>query len=211
MSNGIKLIVGLGNPGQQYRFTRHNAGAMFLETLCDDFHGELRPESKFFGLTDRITIAGHDVRLLFPTTFMNNSGQAVSAMARYYDIATEDILVAYDELDLPVDTVRLKSGGGHGGHNGVRDIAKALGSNEFQRLRIGIGRPTGKGIDYVLGVPSKQDADALQQNIDDAIRILPLLVEGKFQMAMGKLHTKPELMNTKKSKEENDKDQNNGD
>jgi len=210
MSNGIKLIVGLGNPGQQYRFTRHNAGAMFLETLCDDFHGELRPESKFFGLADRITIAGHDVRLLFPTTFMNNSGQAVSAMARYYGIATEDILVAYDELDLPVDTVRLKSGGGHGGHNGVRDIAKALGSNEFQRLRIGIGRPTGKGIDYVLGVPSKQDADALQQNIDDAIRILPLLVEGKFQMAMGKLHTKPELMNTKKSKEENDKDQNNG-
>jgi len=211
MSNGIKLIVGLGNPGQQYRFTRHNAGAMFLETLCDDFHGELRPESKFFGLADRITIAGHDVRLLFPTTFMNNSGQAVSAMARYYGIATEDILVAYDELDLPVDTVRLKSGGGHGGHNGVRDIAKALGSNEFQRLRIGIGRPTGKGIDYVLGVPSKQDADALQQNIDDAIRILSLLVEGKFQMAMGKLHTKPELMNTKKSKEENDKDQNNGD
>jgi|SRR6056300_497167 len=211
MSNGIKLIVGLGNPGQQYRFTRHNAGTMFLETLCDDFHGELRPQSKFFGLADRITIAGHDVRLLFPTTFMNNSGQAVSAMARYYDIATEDILVAYDELDLPVDTVRLKSGGGHGGHNGVRDIAKALGSNEFQRLRIGIGRPTGKGIDYVLGVPSKQDADALQQNIDDAIRILPLLVEGKFQMAMGKLHTKPELMNTKKSKEENDKDQNNGD
>lgn len=211
MSNGIKLIVGLGNPGQQYRFTRHNAGAMFLETLCDDFHGELRPESKFFGLADRITIAGHDVRLLFPTTFMNNSGQAVSAMARYYDIATEDILVAYDELDLPVDTVRLKSGGGHGGHNGVRDIAKALGSNEFQRLRIGIGRPTGKGIDYVLGVPSKQDADALQHNIDDAIRILSLLVEGKFQMAMGKLHTKPELMNTKKSKEENDKDQNNGD
>ena len=211
MSNGIKLIVGLGNPGQQYRFTRHNAGAMFLETLCDNFHGELRPESKFFGLADRITIAGHDVRLLFPTTFMNNSGQAVSAMARYYDIATEDILVAYDELDLPVDTVRLKSGGGHGGHNGVRDIAKALGSNEFQRLRIGIGRPTGKGIDYVLGVPSKQDADALQQNIDDAIRILSLLVEGKFQMAMGKLHTKPELMNTKKSKEENDKDQNNGD
>ena len=192
MSNGIKLIVGLGNPGQQYRFTRHNAGAMFLETLCDDFHGELRPQSKFFGLADRITIAGHDVRLLFPTTFMNNSGQAVSAMARYYDIATEDILVAYDELDLPVDTVRLKSGGGHGGHNGVRDIAKALGSNEFQRLRIGIGRPTGKGIDYVLGVPSKQDADALQHNIDDAIRILPLLVEGNFQMAMGKLHTKPE-------------------
>ena len=190
MSDGIKLIVGLGNPGQQYRFTRHNAGAMFLETLCDDFHGELRPDSKFFGLAERISIAGHDVRLLFPTTYMNNSGQAVSAMARYYDIAPENILVAYDELDLPVETIRLKSGGGHGGHNGVRDIAKALDSNEFYRLRIGIGRPTGKGIDYVLGVPSKQEADAIQNNIDEAIRLLPLLVEGKFQEAMGKLHTK---------------------
>ena len=190
MNDGIKLIVGLGNPGQQYRFTRHNAGAMFLETLCDDFHGELRPDSKFFGLAERISIAGHDVRLLFPTTYMNNSGQAVSAIARYYDIAPENILVAYDELDLPVETIRLKSGGGHGGHNGVRDIAKALDSNEFYRLRIGIGRPTGKGIDYVLGVPSKQEADAIQNNIDEAIRLLPLLVEGKFQEAMGKLHTK---------------------
>ena len=190
MNDGIKLIVGLGNPGQQYRFTRHNAGAMFLETLCDDFHGELRPDSKFFGLAERISIAGHDVRLLFPTTYMNNSGQAVSAMARYYDIAPENILVAYDELDLPVETIRLKSGGGHGGHNGVWDIAKALDSNEFYRLRIGIGRPTGKGIDYVLGVPSKQEADAIQNNIDEAIRLLPLLVEGKFQEAMGKLHTK---------------------
>ena len=194
MNDGIKLIVGLGNPGQQYRFTRHNAGAMFLETLCDDFHGELRPDSKFFGLAERISIAGHDVRLLFPTTYMNNSGQAVSAMARYYDIAPENILVAYDELDLPVETIRLKSGGGHGGHNGVRDIAKALDSNEFYRLRIGIGRPTGKGIDYVLGVPSKQEADAIQNNIDEAIRLLPLLVEGKFQEAMGKLHTKEDKL-----------------
>tara|TARA_B110000305_G_C19196158_1_gene518932 strand:+ start:88 stop:672 length:585 start_codon:yes stop_codon:yes gene_type:complete len=194
MNDGIKLIVGLGNPGQQYRFTRHNAGAMFLETLCDDFHGELRPDSKFFGLAERISISGHDVRLLFPTTFMNNSGQAVSAMARYYDIAPENILVAYDELDLPVETVRLKSGGGHGGHNGVRDIAKALDSNDFHRLRIGIGRPSGKGIDYVLGVPSKQEADAIQNNIDEAIRLLPLLVEGKFQEAMGKLHTKEDKL-----------------
>ena len=194
MNDGIKLIVGLGNPGQQYRFTRHNAGAMFLETLCDDFHGELRPDSKFFGLAERISIAGHDVRLLFPTTYMNNSGQAVSAMARYYDIAPENILVAYDELDLPVETIRLKSGGGHGGHNGVRDIAKALDSNDFYRLRIGIGRPSGKGIDYVLGVPSKQEADAIQNNIDEAIRLLPLLVEGKFQEAMGKLHTKEDKL-----------------
>jgi len=211
MNDGIKLIVGLGNPGQQYRFTRHNAGAMFLETLCDDFHGELRPDSKFFGLAERISIAGHDVRLLFPTTYMNNSGQAVSAMARYYDIAPENILVAYDELDLPVETIRLKSGGGHGGHNGVRDIAKALDSNDFYRLRIGIGRPTGKGIDYVLGVPSKREADAIQNNIDEAIRLLPLLVAGDFQNAMGKLHTKAEVNEDKQAKKQNDKDQNNGD
>ena len=107
--------------------------------------------------------------------------------------------------------VRLKSGGGHGGHNGVRDIAKALDSNDFYRLRIGIGRPTGKGIDYVLGVPSKRDADAMQNNIDEAIRLLPLLVAGDFQNAMGKLHTKAEVNEDKQAKKQNDKDQNNGD
>lgn len=189
---GIKLIVGLGNPGQQYRFTRHNAGAMFVETLCDDFHGELRPEAKFYGLAERVSIDGRDVRLLFPTTFMNNSGQAVSAMARYFDIVPEQILVAYDELDLPVGTTRLKTGGGHGGHNGVRDVAKALDSKDFHRLRIGIGRPKGNGIDYVLSEPSKQDAEAIQGNIDEAIALLPMLVEGRIQDAMQKLHTKPE-------------------
>jgi len=192
MSDGIKLIVGLGNPGQQYRFTRHNAGAMFLESLCEDFHGELRPDGKFFGMADRITVAGKDVRLLFPTTFMNNSGQAVSAMARYFDIEPGEILIAYDELDLPVGTVRLKTGGGHGGHNGVRDVEKALGSRYFHRLRIGIGRPRGDGIDYVLGVPSKAEADAIQGNIDEAIALLPLLVDGKVQDAMKALHTNPE-------------------
>lgn len=192
MSDGIKLIVGLGNPGQQYRFTRHNTGALFLESLCDSYQGELRPESKFFGMTERITITGKDIRLLFPTTIMNASGQAVSAMAKYFDIAPENILVAYDELDLPVDTARLKSGGGHGGHNGVRDIAKALGTSDFHRLRIGIGRPKGDGIDYVLGEPSKQDAQAIQNNIDDAIALMPLLVDGKIQDAMQKLHTNPE-------------------
>ncbi len=189
MSTGIKLIVGLGNPGQQYRFTRHNAGAMFLESLCDVFYGEMRPDAKFFGKAERINIAGKYVRLLFPTTFMNNSGQAVSAMVHYFDIQPGEILIAYDELDLPVGTVRLKTGGGHGGHNGVRDVEKALGTRDFHRLRIGIGRPRGDGINYVLGVPSKAEADAIQDNIDEAIGLLPLLVEGKFQMAMGKLHT----------------------
>jgi len=198
MSNGIKLIVGLGNPGQQYRFTRHNAGAMFVESLCDDYRGELRPDSKFFGLVDKIIVDSSDIRLLFPTNFMNKSGQAVSAIARYFDIPPEQILVAYDELDLPVGTTRLKTGGGHGGHNGVRDIIKALGSPDFHRLRIGIGRPRGKGIDYVLGIPSKQEADAIQDNIDEAIRLVPMLMAGDFQKAMGQLHTKPEKAETKK-------------
>ena len=187
--SGIKLIVGLGNPGQQYRFTRHNAGALFLESLCDDYHGELRAESKFYGMAERITIDGRDVRLLFPTTYMNASGQAVSAMAKYFDIDPLEILVAYDELDLPVGTVRLKTGGGHGGHNGVRDIAKAMGRSDFHRLRIGIGRPTLKGKDYVLSEPSKQEAEAIQDNIDEAIRLMPVLVNGNIQDAMKTLHT----------------------
>ncbi len=187
--SGIKLIVGLGNPGQQYRFTRHNAGALFLESLCDDYHGELRTESKFYGMAERITIDGRDVRLLFPTTYMNASGQAVSAMAKYFDIDPLEILVAYDELDLPVGTVRLKTGGGHGGHNGVRDIAKAMGRSDFHRLRIGIGRPTLKGKDYVLSEPSKQEAEAIQDNIDEAIRLMPVLVNGNIQDAMKTLHT----------------------
>jgi len=187
--SGIKLIVGLGNPGQQYRFTRHNAGALFLESLCDDYHGELRTESKFYGMAERITIDGRDVRLLFPTTYMNASGQAVSAMAKYFDIDPLEILVAYDELDLPVGTVRLKTDGGHGGHNGVRDIAKAMGRSDFHRLRIGIGRPTLKGKDYVLSEPSKQEAEAIQDNIDEAIRLMPVLVNGNIQDAMKTLHT----------------------
>jgi peptidyl-tRNA hydrolase, PTH1 family len=189
--NKIKLIVGLGNPGQQYRFTRHNAGAMFVETLCDDYHGELRPEAKFFGLSDRITISNQDIRLLFPTTFMNNSGQAVAAISRYFKLNPDEILIAYDELDLPVGTTKLKCGGGHGGHNGVRDIVKALGSNEFHRLRIGIGHPghASKVLNYVLGEANKKDADLMQGDIDKAIKLIPLLVNGDFQLAMNELHT----------------------
>ena len=190
----IKLIVGLGNPGQQYRFTRHNAGAMFAETLCDDYKGELRPEAKFLGLSDRITIKNKDIRILFPTTFMNNSGQSVAAISQYFKIAPENILVAYDELDIPAGTTKLKVGGGHGGHNGVRDIISALGSKDFTRLRIGIGHPgdSRKVHNYVLGEASKKDADLMQGEIDRAIQIIPLLVEDQLQVAMNKLHTAPD-------------------
>ncbi len=189
--SGIKLIVGLGNPGQQYRFTRHNAGAMFLESLCDFYQAELKPETKFFGLSARITIKGQDVRLLFPTTFMNNSGQAVAAITQYFKIDPLEMLVAYDELDLPVGTTRLKKGGGHGGHNGIRDIIKATGSQDFNRLRIGIGHPGYASMvsNYVLSEASKSDADQIQSDIDQAIDVLPLLVEGEFQQAMKQLHT----------------------
>jgi PTH1 family peptidyl-tRNA hydrolase len=203
--SGIKLIVGLGNPGQQYRFTRHNAGAMFLETLCDDYQGELKAENKFFGLSGRIDINGEDIRLLFPSTYMNNSGQAVAAIASYFKIEPLDILVAYDELDLPVGTTRLKKGGGHGGHNGLRDIIKALGSQDFNRLRIGIGHPgeASKVSNYVLSEPSKADADQIQADIDKFIAILPLLVKGEFQEAMLKLHTQPQDSNKKEAEDGN--------
>ena len=189
--SGIKLIVGLGNPGQQYRFTRHNAGAMFLETLCDDYKGELKAETKFFGMSGRININGEDIRLLFPSTFVNKSGQAVAAIVNYFKIDPLEILVAYDELDLPVGTTRLKKGGGHGGHNGIRDIIKAIGSQDFNRLRIGIDHPgeASKVSNYVLGEPSKADANQIQADIDRSISVLPLLVKGEYQDAMLKLHT----------------------
>ncbi|MFL2840515.1 MAG: aminoacyl-tRNA hydrolase [Pseudohongiellaceae bacterium] len=187
----IKLIVGLGNPGQQYRSTRHNAGAMFLESLCDNYKGELKAETKFFGLSGRISINGKDIRLLFPSTFVNKSGQSVAAILNYFKIDPLEVLVAYDELDLPVGTTRLKKGGGHGGHNGIRDIIKTIGNQNFNRLRIGIGHPgeARKVSNYVLSEPSKGDADQIQADIDKSISILPLLVKGKFQDAMLKLHT----------------------
>lgn len=191
MTTGISLIVGLGNPGQQYERTRHNAGAIFLESLCHAYRGELRPDSKLYGLAGRISIDGHDLRLLFPTTFMNNSGQAVAAICQYFKIAPQNLLVAYDELDLPLGTARLKSGGGHGGHNGIRDIIKALGTPDFHRLRIGIGHPgsADKVLNYVLGEPSRADAEVLDETMARCMRVLPLLCEGQYQQAMHKLHT----------------------
>jgi PTH1 family peptidyl-tRNA hydrolase len=193
MSASIALVVGLGNPGQQHQYNRHNAGAMFLQRLCDSFKGELRAESKFHGKSGRIVIAGHEVRLLFPTTYMNKSGMAVAALSQYYKIAPEQILVAYDELDLPIGTTRLKKGGGAGGHNGVRDVHSALGSAEFLRLRFGIAHPgnASKVIDYVLNDFSRDDAISIEKEFDKALAIMPLLVEGKLQVAMNELHTDP--------------------
>jgi PTH1 family peptidyl-tRNA hydrolase len=188
----IKLIVGLGNPGSDYRGTRHNAGADFLTELARQCNTALQPDSKFFGLAGRASYAGHDLRLLIPTTFMNRSGQAVSAIARFYKIEPEEILVAHDELDIPAGCAKFKRGGGHGGHNGLRDIVPALGNNpNFYRLRIGIGHPghASKVTGYVLGAPSQVDRKRLEECIDEAIAALPLLLNGDDSKAMSQLHS----------------------
>jgi PTH1 family peptidyl-tRNA hydrolase len=193
-SNALKLIVGLGNPGPQYRYNRHNAGAWFVTRIATAYHGELRSESKFFGEAGRITLAGQDVRLLFPTTFMNRSGQSVAAFCNYFDIPPENMLVAYDEIDFDVGTTRFKLGGGHGGHNGIRDIISALGDKrDFYRLRIGVGHPGNKSqvANYVLGDPSRDDMEAILTDIELAMRTLPHAVKGDWQLAMHELHTKP--------------------
>ncbi len=194
MNASTALVVGLGNPGQQYQYNRHNAGVMFLEKLCQAFKGELRAENKFHGKSGRIEIAGKEVRLLFPTTYMNRSGMAVAALSQYYKIPPEQILIAYDELDLPLGTTRLKKGGGAGGHNGVRDILSALGSPEFLRLRFGIAHPgnASKVIDYVLNDFSRDESISIEKEFDKALAVMPLLVKGELNAAMKQLHTKQE-------------------
>ena len=188
----IKLIVGLGNPGNEYRGTRHNAGADFVEQLAQQCGCTLQAESKFFGMTGRLTLSGHDLRLLIPTTFMNRSGKAVAAMAQFFKIASYEILIAHDELDIPAGSARFKRGGGHGGHNGLRDIVPSLGNNkDFYRLRIGIGHPghASKVTGYVLGAPSQVDRTRIDASIDEAIAALPLLLGGDSTKAMTQLHS----------------------
>lgn len=188
----IKLIVGLGNPGSEYRGTRHNAGADFVEQLARKGGTTLLEEARFFGLTGRIHFAGHDLRLLIPTTFMNLSGKSVAAMAGFFKVAPEQILIAHDELDIPAGSARFKQGGGHGGHNGLRDIVPALGnSKNFHRLRIGIGHPghASRVSGYVLKAPSADDRISIDAAIDEAIAALPLLLDGDSTKAMTRLHS----------------------
>ena len=188
----VELIVGLGNPGSKYDRTRHNAGADLVLELAKSLHVELKHESKFFGDTARVTLDGHDVRLLIPSTFMNLSGKSVNALAKFYQIAPEAILVVHDELDMDPGTVRFKKGGGHGGHNGLRDTIKSLGNNQdFARLRIGIGHPGQANLvsDYVLKKASPSDQQLIANSIDDALRHLPTAVEGQWEKAMTALHS----------------------
>ncbi|MEH6551448.1 MAG: aminoacyl-tRNA hydrolase [Pseudomonadales bacterium] len=192
MNAAIQLIVGLGNPGPDYANTRHNAGEWLVESLARQFGCNLQPESKFFGSTGRVTIAGNDVRLLVPSTFMNRSGQAIAAMATFYKIPVQSILVAHDELDLPPGTARLKTGGGHGGHNGLRDTIASMGNQkDFARLRIGIGHPghADKVTGYVLGKCPSKERDIIEAAIDAAIDQMPAIVSGDHGQAMNQLHS----------------------
>lgn len=186
----IKLIVGLGNPGSKYEQTRHNAGFWFIDRVAEPFHAPLRSESRFQGEAGKLVVAGQDCWLLKPSTFMNHSGRSVAALANYYRLAPENILVAHDELDLPVGSVRLKKGGGHGGHNGLRDIIAALGANAFWRLRIGIDHPGHRDevINYVLDRPSKPAREAIDEVLQAAAGQLKGICAGEQQIVMNRLH-----------------------
>ena len=190
MSN-IELIVGLGNPGPKYELTRHNAGFWFVDELARQKSANFHKEAKFHGETCLIQVHDLPLRLLKPDTYMNRSGQAVRAISQFYKIPLEKILVVHDELDLPPGEVRLKKGGGHGGHNGLRDIMALLGK-EFFRLRLGIGHP-GIGRDvsnYVLGRTPEAETQLIEECISESLRYIPQLLEGKMQIAMNHLHSR---------------------
>ena len=186
---GISLIVGLGNPGTEYAQTRHNAGFWYIEAIARRFNIVLKSESRFSGLTGRGLIDGQDVRLLLPSTFMNLSGKSVVPMAKFFQIAPANILIAHDDLDLPTGSIRLKTGGGHGGHNGLRDITPHIG-NDFHRLRIGIGHPGHKDKvhGHVLGRAPKAEQEILEQALDEALRLTPMIVKGDIARAMSQLN-----------------------
>jgi len=188
----VELIVGLGNPGSNYERTRHNAGADFVLALANSCNVPIKQEGKFFGGTALVQIEGQAVRLLIPSTFMNLSGKSVAAIAHFYKVPTNRILIAHDELDLSPGTARFKKGGGHGGHNGLRDTVQCLGNNkDFARLRIGIGHPgNAKQVaDYVLKKAPTKEQDLINNSIDDAMRHLPLAVTGQWERAMTALHS----------------------
>lgn len=191
MAQDIVMVVGLGNPGADYEHTRHNAGALFVEALARSAGQTLRPEKKYHGLYARIQWQGLDLHLLNPTTFMNRSGLAIKALADFFKIQPQQILIAHDELDLPPGTAKLKKGGGHGGHNGLRDTIAHLGTNDFQRLRIGIGHPgdSRRVTGYVLGRLGKQETEELNAVIDEIMRVLPDAASGKLPAAMNRLHS----------------------
>jgi len=187
----IRLIVGLGNPGREYETTRHNVGFRWVDELARVQKLNFRNEAKFHGLAARGQLHGHEVLLLKPQTFMNVSGRSVVALALFYKILPNEILVVHDELDLPPGVARLKIGGGHGGHNGLKDIIAHLGSKDFWRLRIGIGHPGNRNevSDYVLNDPRNEERGLIDEAMKNAQEIAHLVIEGKTEAAMLKLHS----------------------
>lgn len=190
-SQPVQLVAGLGNPGPKYTETRHNAGFWFVDALARRHGGTFRQENKFAGESARISLGGQEVWLLKPQTFMNRSGQSVKLLATFYKIPVESILVVHDELDLPPGEVRLKRGGGHGGHNGLRDIMAHLGK-EFLRLRLGVGHPGHKDqvVDYVLQRPSRDEEADILRAIDHGLDVMSEVIAGELERAMHKLHSK---------------------
>ena len=193
----IKLIVGLGNPGKKYENTRHNAGFWLLEQLAAQHRLTLRSESKFRALTAKLDTAAGRAWLLLPQTWMNESGSAVLALALFHKIMPDEILVVHDELDLPPGGVKIKRGGGHAGHNGLRDIIAKLGTSDFWRLRIGIGHPRDiaaseqEVADFVLHAPRKDEKVLIVAAIERGMGVFDLILADKLAAAMHKLHTKP--------------------
>ena len=189
----LRLLVGLGNPGSEYTNTRHNVGVWFVDQVLRHYGGAPpTTDSKLHGLTSQLSIGGTTLRILVPTTFMNNSGRSVAAIANFYKIDPATILIAHDELDIAPGTARLKEGGGHGGHNGLRDIISCLGNQkQFARLRIGIGHPgNAKQVsNYVLKPPSADDRTAIEATIDETLRCFDDIVSGQWQPAMNQLHS----------------------
>lgn len=192
MNHTVKLIVGLGNPGRQYAGTRHNAGAELVEQLARENGALLETQARFFGSCARLNLAGNNVHLLVPATYMNRSGQAAAALANFYKIDPENILVVHDELDLDPGVARFKHGGGHGGHNGLRDIIQSLGNNNgFSRLRIGIGHPGAarEVTNYVLKAATAEQRELIRVSTAEAISVLPQAVNGDWSKATMALHS----------------------
>jgi PTH1 family peptidyl-tRNA hydrolase len=206
--SAIKLIVGLGNPGPEHLMTRHNAGFWFADVLAAKYSLSFRSESRFRSELCRLSIADNDCYLCKPMTFMNRSGQPVQAIAGFYKIALNEILVVHDEIDLEAGVVRFKQGGGHGGHNGLRDIIEKMGGNEFNRLRIGVGHPGNSSdvVNYVLERTPAAEEDLIMQSISDVMEMIPQILSGEFQKVMHKLHTSQSQVTSEKSQEDDSND-----
>ena len=188
----IKLLVGLGNPGPEYEDTRHNAGFWWIDAVARELKVSLTPERSYHGLVARTQVDGRNLWLLEPQTFMNVSGKSVAALARFFKIAPQEILVAHDEMDIEPGEAKLKLGGSHAGHNGLRDIHAQLGTADYWRLRIGVGHPGVKSevVSWVLKKPQREQREAIETSIERSVQALPLLLSGEMEKAMVKIHTR---------------------